>query len=217
MKKIACMILILLFLPLIASAATLDEIQKYGITVDMRDDGTMNIYYRIEWRVLDDKTEGPLSWVKIGMPNQYVDQITARTDNIKKISFLGSGGSYIRVDFDRKYYKNEVITFEFSIHESRMYTIDQAAAAIRYTYTPGWFDDIEVKAYAIRWSAEKVRYSDAQLTDSGYLVWFGSLQKGKRATASIEYAADAFHVDPNMQYYQDNASRGNAGLFQHTT
>jgi hypothetical protein len=206
MKKAACILLILLIMPLFASAATLDEIQKYGITVNMRNDGTMDIYYRIEWRVLDDQSEGPLSWVQIGMPNQYIDQITAHTNNIKRVSFSGSGGSYVRVDFDRKYYRDEVITFEFSIHESRMYTLDNAASSIRYSYTPGWFDQIEVKAYAIRWSAQNVRYSDSQQTDGGYLIWAGSLKKGQRATASLEYAAGAFSTDPNMQYYQEKSS-----------
>lgn len=196
-KIVLCALLAaLLLLPAIGQAATLDEIQRYGITVNMRTDGTADIYYRIEWRVLDDTSEGPLEWVKIGVPNEYVDEIKAHTDNIRKIRYDGSGGSFIRIDFDRKYYRNQVVTFEFSIHESRLYQVDESAGAVRYTYTPGWFDDIAVKAYAIRWSAKNVSYQDAQtLDEDGYYFWTGSLGKKQRVTISVEYPLSALSVN----------------------
>ena len=65
----------------------LDEIQEYTIQIDMRRDGTMDIQYHLDWKVLDDKSDGPLSWVKIGIPNKNVDEIKAHTDNIKKIEY----------------------------------------------------------------------------------------------------------------------------------
>ena len=75
-----CMMIALFisFTPLTVMAAQpLDEILDYTIQVDMRNDGTMDIAYHIEWKVLDDKSEGPLSWVKIGIPNKNVDEIEA--------------------------------------------------------------------------------------------------------------------------------------------
>lgn len=65
----------------------LDEIQDYTITVHMRPDGTMDIRYYIEWKVLNDESEGPLTWVKIGNPNKHVDEITAISSNIKDIKY----------------------------------------------------------------------------------------------------------------------------------
>ena len=81
--------MLLLVLPMNALAVEnpLDEIQNYTIQVDMRNDGTMDIKYRLEWTVLDDTSEGPLSWVKVGIPNKNVDEITALTSNIDKIKY----------------------------------------------------------------------------------------------------------------------------------
>lgn len=56
-------------------AVDLDEIINYTTTVSPRDDGTLDIKYHIEWKVLDSTSEGPLEWVKIGIPNQHVDNI----------------------------------------------------------------------------------------------------------------------------------------------
>ena len=53
-------------------AKDLDEIQKYYITVDTRNDGTLDMTYEIEWKVLDSTSEGPLEWVKIGIPNSHL-------------------------------------------------------------------------------------------------------------------------------------------------
>ena len=33
------------------------------------EDGSLDITYDIEWKVLDSTTEGPLTWVQIGTPN----------------------------------------------------------------------------------------------------------------------------------------------------
>ena len=115
-----CMLMALLFsfAPIQASAAApLDEIQDYTIQVDMRTDGTLDIKYHIEWKVLDDTSDGPLSWVKIGIPNKHVDEIESHTDNIKKIEYNKQDGrTYVYVYFDRDYHKNETINFDFSIH-----------------------------------------------------------------------------------------------------
>lgn len=139
--------LIVLMIPVTVFAKEpLDEIQQYNLTVNMRNDGTMDIQYHIEWKVLDDTSEGPLTWVKVGIPNDKVDEITALSDNIDKIDYYEEGRlTYVKIDFDREYKENEIITFDFSIHQSYMYTIDKEDHLLRYSFTPGWFDEAEVK------------------------------------------------------------------------
>ena len=105
-----------------ASTKTLDEILDYRITVDMLDDGSMQMVYDIKWKVLDSKTEGPLSWVKIGVGNTQVDEIRALSNNIKKAKYYGEGGCYVRIDFKKKYYKNEIVQFTFSLVQHNMFT-----------------------------------------------------------------------------------------------
>ena len=63
----------------------IDEILNYDIEVNPRNDGTLDMKYHITWKVLDDSREGPLSWVKIGVPNKYVDEICRkRLDKVLK-------------------------------------------------------------------------------------------------------------------------------------
>ena len=116
MIALVCFVTVPLF-PANAAATPLDEIQDYTITVNMRPDGTMDIKYHVEWKVLNDSKEGPLEWVKIGNPNKHVDGITALSDNIKDIKYVNDGGAYIRIDFDRSYYEGEIVIFEYTIHQ----------------------------------------------------------------------------------------------------
>ena len=179
-------------------AKELDEIQDYEIKVDLREDGTLDMVYHIEWQVLDSTSEGPLEWVKIGVPNRKIDEIRALSDTINSIRLYESGGTYIRVDFDREYVANEVINFDFSFHQSYMYTINGSKCT--YSFTPGWFDDIRVKNLTIKWNSNKQIYNNSNSKKNGeYLVWNTSLAKGKKITAKIEYNINAFNFDENKQ------------------
>ena len=69
MKKslaLALLAALLILIPISYAAADLDEIENYYVTVDVRRDASADITYQVEWRVLDDTSEGPLEWVKIG-------------------------------------------------------------------------------------------------------------------------------------------------------
>lgn len=179
-------------------AKELDEIQDYEIKVDLREDGTLDMVYHIEWKVLDSTSEGPLEWVKIGVPNRKIDEIRALSDTINSIRLYESGGTYIRVDFDREYVANEVINFDFSFHQSYMYTINGSKCT--YSFTPGWFEDIRVKNLTIKWNSNKQIYNNSNSKKNGeYLVWNTSLAKGKKITAKIEYNINAFNFDENKQ------------------
>ena len=183
----------------------LDEIQEYTIQVDMRNDGSMDIKYHLDWKVLDDTSDGPLSWVKIGIPNKNVDEIEAHTDNIKKIEYNKQDGrTYVYIYFDRDYHKNEVISFDFSIHQSNMYVIDKEEHMLRYSFTPGWFDEIEVKNITVKWNKSNVLKSTALAEDmNGYLVWTGSLSFGEKLNTSVYYNLDAFEATEEGQVQED--------------
>lgn len=198
-----CTLFSLTTLPASASEP-LDEIQNYVITVNMRPDGTMDIRYHVEWKVLDDQKEGLLSWVKIGNPNYHVDEITALSDNIKDISYLADNGSYIRIDFDREYEKNEIVDFDYTIHQSYMYVLEENSNICRYSFTPGWFDSIEVKNIQIKWDKTNVLESTCMRTENNYLIWESSLEFGERLNASVKYNMDVFTVNPDEQYTEDS-------------
>ena len=52
-----------------ATSSDLDYINLYEVVVDPRNDGTLDISIHLNWEVLDSTSEGPLEWVKIGIPN----------------------------------------------------------------------------------------------------------------------------------------------------
>ena len=179
-------------------AVTLDEILSYTTTVSPRDDGTLDIKYEIQWKVLDSTTEGPLEWVKIGIPNQHVDEIKKISKNIKKIKYSSSGGNYVRIDFKDKYKAGEVVNFEFSIHQSYMYTINDSIGRVTYTFTPGWFEDIEVKQATIKWDSKDVTRSTGK-SSGEYIIWNRALGKNQKITAKVEYPIGSFKLNYNKQ------------------
>ncbi len=218
LPRIATMIVVVI---LMASALAipalakkpLDEILDYQITINMRTDGTMDMRYDITWKVLDSKTDGPLEWVKIGCPNSHVDEITAiTTDTIKKIGYMSErGDSYIRVDLDRKYEAGETVTFSYSIHQAYMYVIEEDQHICRYSFTPGWFDDIDVDNLTIYWNATNVIESTAPAMQNGYLVWSGAMPAGQRLNASVRYNLDVFATNPDQQYVEGDKSELGTG------
>ena len=115
----------------------LDEILDYIITVDPDfHDGSLKINIELKWKVLDDKTDGPLSWVKIGVPNFHVDALKAYSSSIKDISYYEDNGAFIRLDLDKKYYQDDIVEMNFSWVQSYMYFLD--GNVVRYDYNPGY-------------------------------------------------------------------------------
>lgn len=179
-------------------AAPLDEILVYDITAKVQDDATVKLTYHIEWKVLDSDSEGPLSWVKVGIPNKHYGEVLGLTDNIKSIGYSSDGGSYMRIDFDRDYYEGEVIVFEFSVVQDYMYQVDKLEEGYTvYTFTPGWFDDITVDHMTLRWNADKVESFDpACYTLVGNLVWMeDDMPPGEKFTINVTYPNDAYGFD----------------------
>lgn len=137
-KMLWCLVfsvMLLLMRTTVFAAKPLDEIEKEIIRIDMQSDGSMNIMYEIDWKVLDSTSDGPLSWVKIGIPNKYVEELTPLSDSIDKIRYYDSGGEYVRLDLDRKYYEGETVKIKFSIHQHRMY--EEVQGGYEYRFIPG--------------------------------------------------------------------------------
>ncbi len=205
MKRICVlMVLLLCLLPVSAFAKDLDEIQNFGVSVQLREDGTADLTYHVDWLVLDDKAEGPLEWVKIGIPNKHADSFAAISQNIKKIGYLSDGGSYAKITFDRKYHAGETVSFDFSIHQAYLYVLEEDT--VRFSLTPGWFDKIEVKNAVVRWNAAGVQSSNAEKEEDGYLFWKSALRKGERMRAEVVYPRSFFmQLDEAQQSTREKA------------
>ncbi|SMC64998.1 hypothetical protein SAMN06296952_2130 [Oscillospiraceae bacterium] len=201
LKRILCGILAVLcavvfFIPprnVKALSDPIDEIELYSISVSITDTGSMNVDYLITWKVLDDKKEGPLTWVKIGVPTGDVDHIRATSDNIKKAKFYREeSDTFIRVDFKDEYHAGDEVTFSFSCVMYNQWRNNGNTAT--YSFTPGWFDEIAVDNYVIKWKADKVNLvRPACPASGGFYVWTGALDLGDKVTVDITYDRSDFN------------------------
>ncbi len=199
MKKLFWLICSLLFLFSLTSCdeeTPLDEILKYKITVDPTQEGNLQMNYQIEWKVLNDSREGPLEWVKIGVPNKYVSNIQKHSSSIDEISYYSDNGAFIRLDLDKKYYKGEVVYMEFSFLQTHIYTLKDNR--VEYQFIPGWFDEIKVDCLQVYWNKENVIYQNSSSTGSGmikdenYYVWETSLNYGESISVEVAYNQTSF-------------------------
>lgn len=199
MKKWA--LFFLCFLVLILSSCDekepLDEIQDYTITISPTDDGNLNMSYHIEWKVLNDSKEGPLEWVKIGVPNQYVYHPVAQSEDIEFISFhYDSYESYIRCDLDRAFHENEIAVLDFSFIQKRFFTLKDDQ--VQYQFMPGWFDEIRVKHLAVYWKKDAVVYWNQESKNvntsenENYLIWETALDFGETIEVNVLYNRSYF-------------------------
>ena len=180
-------------------ADNLDEIENYTIYAEPDwEDGSVYLKYDITWKVLDSDTDGPLEWVKIGIPNSNVEEIEGYSSNIENIRYYKNGGSYVRIDFDRKYYEGETVEFSFGIHQHHLYqTIDGKRV---YRFTPGWFDEIVVDELNIYWKSDNIKYVlNGYWEQDGYYQFRTSLAEGEKYTVKIEYDADVFQTEDDKK------------------
>jgi len=229
---------ILIGYPIQAPAANgpLDEILLYEVNVEVQTDGTLIDTYHIQWKVLDDTSEGPLTWVKIGMPNNNWN-IISTSETIASASSLDG---YIRLDLDKAYYKNDVADFSFMVNQrdmlcdfsstaSSFFFADQNGAAgntdlqdIAYfiDFTPGWFTDTSVEKYKFTISpAGIISEGNQDRVEGDSLVWEGSLGNNEHREMEVFYGASAFvnpatvqwkPIDYNNDYGNDNNNDYNA-------
>ena len=190
-----------------AKTADLDRIDEYIVTVDPDfNDGSLNIRIDVKWTVLNSTSEGPLTWVKIGIPNYHASNIKKLTPNIKKAKYYSDGGSFIRLDLDREYKAGETLDFSFSFNQSYMYNIYyvENATMINYNYNPGYFNDIVVTKATLRWNSMNVKeapHDSYILMPDGYYEYSRSLDHGQRISINLAYDLNVFsNIDPKKTY-----------------
>ena len=190
-----------------------DLIRDYEVTVDVNEDATLNISYHFEWEVLESDGIGPVSWLKIGIPNGAYTDYAALSENITNIyPYMDYGEHVMRLDFDRDYYEGEVISFDFCITQDYMYQVNAYEdGQTAYTFTPGWFNDVEVEKFVLRWNAENaIGWNPAGIVDNGYVTWETALAPGEKLSVRVDYPNDAYafneqkyNLDGNYNGYID--------------
>lgn len=182
----------------------LDVIEDYIITVEPDfHDGSLRITTELNWHVLNDSIDGPLSWIKIGVPNYHVENLKALTTNIKQIKYYEDSGSFIKITLDRNYYRDEIVEMKFSWVQTHMYFLD--GNIVRYDYNPGYFEEIKVNNCVVRWQmknvAEVTESSLSPTEENGYYVWSSSLSYNQYIKVNLFYnKMDFLELDPNKQF-----------------
>ena len=175
--------------------ADTDEILRYTVFVEVNKDATLNLHYHFEWKVLDSGPGvGPVTWLKIGIPNSHVVSVTPFNDAVDHIN---RSGNYVEVYLDREYYEGEVIGADFLVVQDYMYQVDKLKEGETvYSFTPGWFDDIKVDELNIAWKNDNaVAFSPECEIDHDRNVWTTSLSKGEKFTVTMTYPNDAYDFD----------------------
>ena len=192
-----------------ADDGDLDYIPDYFVTVDLREDGSADIVYDITWQVIGGDQTDYLSWVKIGLPNAYAEDLTPLTDTISDLQYTGDGGSYAKVVFARRYYSPKVaaqnggesrVRFAFSVHQSHLFSLNSDGTAT-FEFTPGWFDDLVVEHMQVRWRDGDGFVADNSSEEDGYLIWdFGPMGHGQSANIHVTVpVTTAETFDPDAQ------------------
>ena len=195
-----------LFLPIHSQAKDLDEIVNYQIRVDVNEDATLHMIYHIDWKVLDSTSEGPLSWVLIGIPNNKYKSYKALSKCIKTMSYSSTEGA-LKITLDRNYKAGEIVPIEFELVQDYMYQMDMLTEGETvYEFTPGWFDDIKVDNLEIYWNSDKaISHTPASDNYNNYFAWKTSLGKGQKYKVSVTYPNDAFKFDTSKKIKKNNA------------
>lgn len=198
-------VLFILLQSITVQAQDLDVIHDYVITVEPDSDGSLNIIYHIEWEVLDSESDGPLTWIKVGIPNKYVEDITALSDTIDAIRYYKDSGDYVRIDLDRSYSAGEVVDIDFSIHQHRMY--EEKEDYYLYFFTPGWFTDINVQQMEIFWRADSDTYSPVMYETDGYYN-SGTMNLGhnQRIRVEVQYDKDTYSFSDDYGEAEEQAA-----------
>ena len=211
MRKILCRAMLCLCLVLAlgpvhtAFAQDLDRIESYAVDVTPNtEDGSLRIQVTLEWTVL---AEGPVSWVKIGVPNNNIEPVS-HSDTIAALYPYQEGGSYVRLDLDRSYYAGETVRLEFTLHVTHLYELYDDGS-VNFEFTPGWFDEAETKQLTFTWEDGAARASygaglDGAVvtgelfdTPNGVQGEWTDLPSGARLTFTADYAdQSAFAAAP---------------------
>lgn len=205
--------LVIMLIYVIISLRPLDEITDYRISVAQRSDGSLDITYSLQWKVLNDSKEGPLSWVKLGManPDYTVKELGGAAKGIRYQPAASSQNPMLELNLDRSYYKGETASFWFTVHQQKMLCKNfENPDEPFYDFTPGWFDQIRVSHYEFTWEQRKnIKTHNADRWENGKLVWEGALKKGESRQMKLTCSMDGF-IGPELAVWQEyrNSSKG---------
>ena len=199
--------IILTIVAITQKAEPQDIIEKYNVTIETLDDGSLDIEYSFLWKAIDTTEE--LTWVEIGMPNAmfevYEDSIS---ENIKEVSGIYDNGyTAVRLDFKRGYKGGENIHFSFKVNQA--YMLCQDSDSYFYEFVPGWFNSTPVENYEFRWKKTDscIDGDGAKIKNSCY-IWSGSLDCGEYEILQVSYDLDSFSNAMTVEYepfYTDGA------------
>ena len=132
----------LAYFAITAKAEPQDIIEKYNVTVEPLEDGSLDIEYSFLWKAIDETEE--LTWVDIGMANSmftvYEDSVSG---NIKEYTEIYEDGyTGVRLDFKRGYKGGENIRFSFKVNQEYMLCKD--LDSYFYEFVPCWFNSTPV-------------------------------------------------------------------------
>ena len=212
---VLCLTVVFAFAAVTSYAAQpLDEILNYQITADLNEDGTVNLKYHIDWKVLDSDSYGPLTDVKVGIPNSRWVDYYGLSDTVDSIYYeTDYGQDIMHIYLDRSYYKDEVVSFEFEVVQDYLYEMNAYEEGYTlYYFVPGWFDEITVDNLDVYWNMDKASsWTSGGFNENGYIHWNTSLQPGDRFELKISYPNDAFMFDETKSYNNpDDWNGGNS-------
>ena len=197
----------LAYLAINQKAEPQDIIEKYNVTIETLEDGSLDIEYSFLWKAIDTTEE--LTWVEIGMPNAmfevYEDSISG---NIKDVSGIYDDGyTAVRLDFKRGYKGGENIQFSFKVNQK--YMLCQDLDSYFYEFVPCWFNSTPVENYEFKWKkTDLFEDADGAKIKNNYYVWSGSLDCGEYEILQVSYDLDAFENAETVEYepfYTDGA------------
>ena len=196
--------LLLSSLVTLAYAGDLDYIDEYHVTVTPNvEDGSLYIEAQFRWTVLE---EGPVEWLKIGIPNGSIREETALSDNIASLSF---DNSYMYVYFNEGYNDGETFEFAYSWVQEYMYALADDTT-VEYDYTPGWFDESKIGLMTLTWNGVagtegefSPSYSGGEgelvtepLADGGFRITAENLSHGATMTINAQYPSWPTELSP---------------------
>lgn len=196
----ALLILIISVAPCFAGSPT-DEILNYIITADVNQDGTVNLDYLIEWKVLADIPGEPFNWARVGIPHGGYVSVSPVSSNIKSCYYTNDyGEDEVIINFKQEYKKGDIFQFEYTVVMDYMYQIGGIEAdKTNYEFSPGWFDGIAVDNLEIHWNKDKVVKAGGDVefveTDTE-VVWQTALEEGATISVRVYYPNDAYDFDP---------------------